>query len=196
MSASLSLHAGRCRSFLAVYLAASTSLSTSLSLHAGRLRRPAELSRIEDAGPRPIWSETFFKHLRTWELENDFNLLCDPPGGFVSGLSRLQGPCKLVVSGGVTRGRVARGVMWRRHRGSDVPKRKRRNNPKRDQEWGMATGREASLHFGGLTSQQTRNGWPRGKKNQITRAPSGWRRPSSLESPHAIKADSDAKRVV
>ena len=135
LSASLSLHAGRCHCMLAVYLAASTTLSTSLSLHAGRLRRPAELSRIEDAGPRPILSETFFKHLRTWELENDFNLLCDPPGGFVSGLSRLQGPCKLVVSGGVTRGRVARDAMWRRHRGSDVPKRKRRNNPKRDQEW-------------------------------------------------------------
>ena len=57
---------------LAVYLAASTTLSTSLSLHAGRLRRPAELSRVEDAGPRPILSETFFNHLRTWELENDF----------------------------------------------------------------------------------------------------------------------------
>ena len=74
LSASLSLHAGRCHCMLAVYLAASTSLSTSLSLHAGRLRRPAELSRVEDAGPRPILSETFFKHLRTWELENDFNL--------------------------------------------------------------------------------------------------------------------------
>ena len=32
---------------------------------------------------------------------------------------------------------------------------------------GTATGREASLHFGGLTSQQARCGWPRGKKTEI-----------------------------
>jgi len=71
--------------------------------------------------------------------------------------------------------------------GRDVPRRKRRNNPTRDQEWGPQQG-GASLHLGGLTSQQTRHGWQRGKKNQIARAPAGRSRPSGLESPQARRA--------
>ena len=47
-----------------------------------------------------------------------FQSCCDPPGGFVSGFLVCGGRCKLVVSGGVTRGRAARGVIWRRHRGA------------------------------------------------------------------------------
>ena len=42
---------------------------------------------------------------------------CGPPaGGFVSGFLICGGRCKLVVSGGVTRGCVARGAIWRPHR--------------------------------------------------------------------------------
>ena len=59
LSASLSLHAGRCHCMLAVYLAASTTLSTSLSLHAGRLRRPARVFELKTQGPDPSGVKPF-----------------------------------------------------------------------------------------------------------------------------------------
>ena len=72
---------------------------------------------------------------------------------------------KLVVRGGVTRGRVAHGII-----GVTTPKDMTPPPPSASAETaqsgtrkGTATGREAALHFGGLTSQQARYGWPRGK---------------------------------
>ena len=44
---------------LAVYLAASTTLSTSLSLHAGRLRRPARVFELKTQGPDPSGVKPF-----------------------------------------------------------------------------------------------------------------------------------------
>ena len=38
-------------------------------------------------------------------------------------------------------------------------------------------------------TQQQMNGWPRGKKKQIARAPAGWRSHSSrFESPYVMKS--------
>ena len=53
----------------------------------------------------------------------DFNLAVALPAALlvVSGFLVCEGACKLVVSGGVTRGRVARGAMWQRHRGAWRP---------------------------------------------------------------------------
>ena len=67
----------------------------------------------------------------------------------------------MVVSGGVTRGRVARdaiGVATPKEMTSQAQAQNAKTNPKRDQEGEpqqQTTGKEASLRFGGLTSQQT-----------------------------------------
>ena len=110
-------------------------------------------------------------------------------GPFVLIHTRPTSRGKLVVSGGMTRGRVARGIIGQATDDTERhgPKRKRRNNPKREQGRGTASGREAPLHFGGLTSQQTKHGWPRGEKTQDDRARSA--KPNSL---CAIRAEASA----
>ena len=45
------------------------------------------------------------------------------------GCLSCEGRCKLVVSDGVTRGREARGVMWRHHRGMWRPKAQAQKQP-------------------------------------------------------------------
>ena len=69
---------------------------------------------------------------------------------------------KLAVSGGVTRGRVARGVIGVTTPTKDMTSQAQaQKQPKAGPGRATATGREAFLHFEGLTSQQqTRNGWP------------------------------------
>ena len=49
----------------------------------------AEANAIMKVASSTIWSETVFKHRRTLEPENAFNLLCDPPG-CVAGFSGAQ----------------------------------------------------------------------------------------------------------
>ena len=74
-----------------------------------------------------------------------FNLAVTLPAALlvVSGFLVCEGACKLVVSGGVTRGRVARGAMWRRHRGAWRPKAQAQKQPKAGPGMGTATGRGA-----------------------------------------------------
>ena len=78
------------------------------------------------------------------------NAVTLPAALLVDFLFVCEGPVKMVVaSGGVTRGRVARGAMWRRHRGTRRPKAQAQKQPNAGPGMGTAPGREASLYFGG-----------------------------------------------
>ena len=70
-----------------------------------------------------------------------FNLAVTLPAVLVGFGGHTNWRCKLLVSGGVTRGRVARGVMGGgATKGHDVPSASAENNPKRDQKRGPQQG--------------------------------------------------------
>ena len=96
-----------------------------------------------------------------------FDLAVALPAVLVGFGGRTSWRCKLLVSGGVTRGRVAHGAMGSTSPKHMAPRAQAQKQPKAGPKTGTATGREASLHLGGLTSQQQRNGWPRGEENKI-----------------------------
>jgi hypothetical protein len=76
-----------------------TSLSkASLSLLADHLKLTDKPRRVESAGPRPIWSETFSKHLRTLEPENAVDFCVTLPAVWLVLVEHIIKRGKLVVS--------------------------------------------------------------------------------------------------